>query len=378
MKIDVFGVERWMDLYENHCRYNLAETCVESLTVTQLLALAGKSEQQLLADLLPMKLTYGAITGSVNLRTQVAKLYARQTKDNVVITHGAIGANSLIYETIVEPGDHVIAVLPTYQQHQAIPKSYGAKVDLLRLRPENNFLPDLNELKQLITPKTKLIALNNPNNPSGSLMDKALLLEIINIAKTSDAYILCDEVYRGLDGHGNGFTTSIVDLYEKGISTGSMSKAYSLAGLRLGWIVSNIPSLLESVVTHRDYNTISVGMLDDYFATLALSIVDKILARNHHITRNNRQILDQWVQNEPSISYIKPQSGTTALLKFDFDLPSWDFCVQLLQETGVMLCPGSVLEMEGFVRIGYANNPEVLKQGLSHMSTFLADLRAKK
>lgn len=377
MKIDVFGVERWMDIYENHCQYNLAETCVESLTLTQLMALASKTDQQLLADLMPLKLTYGAITGSVRLRTLVAKLYEKQNKDHVIITHGAIGANALIYETLVEPGDHVIAVLPTYQQHQSIPKSYGAKVDLLRLRPENDFLPDLNELKQLITPKTKLIALNNPNNPSGSLMDEAFLNQIIEIAKSVDAYILCDEVYRGLDEEGNGFTASIADLYEKGISTGSMSKAYSLAGLRLGWIVSNLPSLLEAVITHRDYNTISVGMLDDYFAALALESVDKLLARNHSITRSNRQILDAWVQNEPSISYVKPKSGTTALLKYAFDMPSWDFCVQLLEQTGVMLCPGSVLEMEGFVRIGYANNPQVLKQGLSKMSEFLSALRAK-
>ncbi|WP_392566238.1 aminotransferase [Utexia brackfieldae] len=378
MKIDVFGVERWMDIYENHCQYNLAETCVESLTITQLMALTNKTEQQLLADLMPLKLTYGAITGSVRLRTNVAKLYEKQDKDNVLITHGAIGANALIYETLVEPGDHVIAVLPTYQQHQSIPKSYGAKVDLLRLRPENQFLPDLNELKQLITPKTKLIALNNPNNPSGSLMDKAFLNQIIEIAKSIDAYILCDEVYRGLDEEGNGFTASIVDLYEKGISTGSMSKAYSLAGLRLGWIVSNIPSLIEAVITHRDYNTISVGMLDDYFAALALEAIDKLLERNHHITRSNRQILDEWVNNEPAISYVKPKSGTTALLKYAFDMPSWDFCVQLLEQTGVMLCPGSVLEMEGFVRIGYANNPQVLKQGLRKMSEFLRTLSEKQ
>ena len=377
MEIEVFGVERWMDLYENECKYNLAETCVESLTFAQLLDISGKTEQQLLADLMPMKLTYGAIIGSEALRKNIAKLYSEQTQDNVLITHGAIGANALVHETLVFPDDHVIAVSPTYQQHQSIPKSYGANVSLLELRPENNFLPDINELKALMTSRTRLIILNNPNNPSGSLMDKSLMSDIIAIANAYGAYILCDEVYRGLDEQGNGFTESIADLYEKGISTGSMSKAYSLAGLRLGWIVCHDKQLLDAMVKHRDYNTISVGMLDDYFATLALDNVDKILERNHKITRNNRQILDEWVQNEPSISYVKPQSGTTALLKFDFDMPSWDFCVQLLEKTGVMLCPGSVLNMEGFVRIGYANNSQVLTQGLSKMSAFLADLRAK-
>lgn len=377
VKIEEFGVERWMDLYELKCTHNLAETCVESLTFAQLLDLVGKSGQQVMDELLKIKLTYGAINGSETLRANIAKLYEKQGRDNVLITHGAIGANSLIYETLVEPGDHVIAVLPTYQQHQSIPKSYGAKVDLLKLREENLFLPDLDELRSLVTPDTKLVALNNPNNPSGSLMDREFLERLIGIVEPTGAWILCDEVYRGLDGEGRGFSASVADIYEKGISTGSMSKVYSLAGLRLGWIVSNLPELLKAVVTHRDYNTISVGILDDYFAAMALGSVDSILERSHKVTRENRAILDEWVRNEPSISYVKPRSGTTALLKYDFDMPSWDFCVRLIEETGVMLCPGGVLQMEGYLRIGYANNRDVLIQGLDKMTGFLKKLRGE-
>ena len=373
MKIDEFGVERWMDLYENRCEWNLAETCVASMTLEELVTLAGKADFD--KELRAMRLTYGAINGSERLRTVIAALFERQHPDNVLVTHGAIGANALIYQTLVEQGDHVIAVLPTYQQHQAIPKSLGAKVDLLRLREENAFLPDLDELRGMITPQTKLIALNNPNNPTGSLMDRDFLLRIVELAKECGAYILCDEVYRGLDGQGNGFTTSIADIYEKGISTGSMSKAYSLAGLRLGWIVTGLPDLLRAVLTHRDYNTISVGMLDDYFSALALENVGKVLERSHHITRTNRAILDAWVHGEPSICYLPPKSGTTALLKYDFSMSSWDFCVRLLEETGVMLCPGSVLEMEGYLRIGYANHETILREGLQRMSGFLKKLR---
>lgn len=234
MKIREFGVERWMDLYENRCELNLAETCVESLTVGELLRIAGK-EDALLDEILPMKLTYGAIDGSDRLRANVASLYDTQRVPNILITHGAISANALIYETLVEPGDHVISVLPTYQQHYSIPESYGANVDILRLREENGFLPDLDELKRLVTAKTRVIAINNPNNPTGSLMDRAFLERLADIARSCGAYVLNDEVYRGTDQHGNGFTASIADLYEQGISTGSMSKTWSLAGLRVGW-----------------------------------------------------------------------------------------------------------------------------------------------
>ena len=369
MRIEPFGVEIWMNRHETRCTYNLAETCVESLTVAELLDLAGRGDE-VMADLRAMKLTYGAIEGSDRLRGLIAGLYERQAIGNVLVTHGAIGANALVYETLVEPGDRVIAVHPTYQQHHAIPASFGADLVLLPLREAHGFLPDLAELDRLASPGTKLIVLNNPNNPTGALMDRDSLGEVAAIARRCGAWVLCDEVYRGIDQVGEGTTASIADIYEKGISTGSMSKAFSLAGLRLGWIVAP-PSLLEAASIHRDYTTISVGMLDDYFAALALAHRDKLLDRNRRLVRRNLGILDAWVQAEPTISYVKPQSGTTALLRYDLDLSSEALCAQLLDETGVLLMPGSALGMEGTLRIGYANGSGVLRQGLAEVSGFL-------
>ncbi len=373
MKIRDFGVEIWMNRYENHCEWNLAETCVESLTVAELLEMAGKTDM-ILAELLPLKLTYGAIEGSERLRGLIASLYAKQAIENVVTTHGAIGANALVHETLVEPGDRVISVLPTYQQHYSIPESYGADTQILRLTEATGFLPDLQELQRLAIRGTKLIAINNPNNPTGALMDRAYLERIVEIARACGAWILCDEVYRGTDQEGSGLTASIADLYEKGISTGSMSKTFSLAGLRLGWIVAS-PELIRAVSVHRDYNTISVGMLDDHFAAIALENKDKILARSQKITRTNLAILSDWVDAEPLISWIKPQSGTTALLKYDLPMTSEVFCLQLLQRTGVMFTPGSAMDMEGYLRIGYANNEAVLREGLRRVSAFLREQR---
>ena len=207
-------------------------------------------------------------------------------------------------------------------------------------------------------------------------MDESLLREIVDMARGAGAWILCDEVYRGTDQQGDGSTVSIADLYERGIASGSMSKAFSLAGLRLGWIAAPAEAI-EQVSIHRDYNTISVGMIDDHFACLALAASDAIIERSRRITRENLAILDAWVTAEPSISWVKPRAGTTALLKYDFDLSSRDFCVELLRETGVMLTPGSALDMEGWLRIGYANNPQVLRDGLPRLSNFLASLAAR-
>ncbi|MEP0961053.1 MAG: aminotransferase [Roseobacter sp.] len=375
MKIKPFGVEIWMNEFENQCEFNLAETCVASLTIEELLELSGKNDN-VMSDLLPMKMTYGAIQGSDRLRDAIGSMYSKQARDNIVVTHGAIGANALVHETLVEPGDHVISVRPTYQQHYSIPESYGADVEILHLRRENGFLPDLAELRSMVRPETKLIVLNNPNNPTGALMEADALDAFVAIARDCGAYVLCDEVYRGTNQTGDGFAPAMADIYEKGISVAGMSKTFSLAGLRLGWIVGPL-DVLEAVSIHRDYNTISVSMLDDYFAAMALEAKDKILARSQQITRGNLAILDDWVAAEPTISYVKPKSGTTALLKYDFDMSSRDFCIQLLQQTGVMLTPGSVMHMEGWLRIGYANDPETLRTGLSKISSFIAGLAAK-
>jgi aspartate/methionine/tyrosine aminotransferase len=372
VKIREFGVETWMNHHETQCRLNLAETCVESLTVAELLALCGRPNA-VLDELLPMKLTYGAIEGSRRLRAAIAALYDRQSPENVLVTHGAIGANALVHRTLVEPGDRVVSVKPTYQQHYSIPESLGAEVAILPLRAENGFLPDPDELDRLADDRTRLIVLNNPNNPTGALMDRGRLEAIVAIAARRSAWLLCDEVYRGLDQEGDGVTASVADLYERGISTGSMSKAFSLAGLRLGWIAGP-EDLLRSVTVHRDYDTISVGMIDDFLAALALENSGALLARSRAITRENLALLSDWVEGEPSISWVRPRSGTTALLRYAQDIPSEAFCTRLLERTGVLLVPGAVMDMEGHLRIGYANAPDILRAGLSELSGFLAAL----
>lgn len=373
MRIEAFGVEQWMDAHENHCEFNLAETCVDSLHVHELLALAGRSDT-ILDELRAIKLTYGAIEGSERLRQQVARLYGAQGPQNVTITHGAAGGNALVYETLVNAGDHVISLVPNYQQHTAIPASYGAEVELLHLREADGWLPDLDRLRALLRPDTKAVVFSNPNNPTGSLMDRAMLEALVRIVEPTGAWIVSDEVYRGVDHDGPGFTASIADLYARGISTGSMSKAYSLAGLRLGWITAPV-HFLHEVTIHRHYNTISVGVLDDLFASMALEHRDAILARNRALLRENLALLDAWVQAEPGLHYVKPRSGTTALVHYDQAMPAVALCLTLLAEAGVLFVPGSVMGMEHHVRVGYANATRNLREGLPRVSAVLRALR---
>jgi aspartate/methionine/tyrosine aminotransferase len=369
MQIEPFKVEIWMNEWETQCTYNLAETCVASITVEELLALSGGSADDL-SGLLQMKLTYGDIEGSPRLRTAIANLYANRCIEDITVTHGTIAANMLVHKAIVEPGDHVLSIVPTYQQHYSIPKSIQADVTTLALREEDGFLPNLEALKASVKPNTKLIAFTNPNNPTGALIERPMLEDMVDIADSVGAYLLCDEVYRGTAQVGDGMSPSIVDLYAKGISTAGMSKVFSLAGLRVGWVIAP-QEVREQVLIHRDYDTISVGMINDHFAAIALEHADKVLARSHEITRGNLALLEAWIAKEPKVSWVKPRAGTTAMLKLNIPVTAREFCIDLVTKTGVMLTPGDAFDMEGYARIGFANDTQTLTEGLAALSEYL-------
>ena len=371
MKIETFGVEEWMNCWEESATWNIAETCVESLTVSELLEMTGEVSSQI-DVFLGKKLTYGHIFGAPELLNGIAALYHRQKAENILPAHGGIGANQLALQTLIEPGDEVIVVLPTYQQLQSLPAALGATVVPYRLRPEEGFLPVLSELSALITQKTRALIINNPNNPTGAHMDEAFLKEIVALCRHADIWLYCDEVYRGLEHEGSFKTPSVVDLYEKAVATSSFSKVFSLAGLRLGWIVAG-EDFIEKCKKWRDYGTISCGVVDEWLGTLAINQKDKILTRNLELLKRNAVILDDWMAQQNALSYVKPRAGTTAFLKLENSrIQTETFCVELLQKTGAFLTPGSRFPgWEGWLRIGYAPQTEVLKMGLSKLETML-------
>ena len=262
MRIARFEIEEWMNQYSESAKYDLTTTCIKPLSLGELIG-------RIPYDIQDIPLSSGDITGSERLKTAIKGLYAEQELKNITVTHGAIGANQLIFSSLLDRGDEVVCVVPAYQQHYSIPESMGANVKLFYLKERNNWLPDLNELEKTVTSKTKLLCINNPNNPTGAVIPDWMLAKIVEIAEQRHVWILSDEVYRGLNIYGNPYSKSVVDLYERGISVGSMSKTYSLPGLRVGWICAR-EDLINEVNHQRQYNTISVSILDDYFASIAL------------------------------------------------------------------------------------------------------------
>ncbi|KAJ9142274.1 PLP-dependent transferase [Coniochaeta hoffmannii] len=327
VKIEPFQVEQWMDRYETTPGViNTAETCVASVSIDELIALSSDKKAKLLNFSLP--LTYGAIRGSDQLRQRVADLVSKGAStplpaENVLITQGAIGANFLLLYTLIGPGDHVVCVHPTYEQLYAVPGHLGAEVSLWKLKAENGYVPDVSELESLVRSNTKLIVLNNPNNPTGSVIPRGVLEQIVSFAQARDITIMSDEVYAPLFhslAPSEQPPPSILSLgYTKTVATGSMSKAFSLAGIRLGWIASRDSSLIEAVASARDYTTISVSQLDDQVASYALSpaVLPSLVERNLGIARTNLELLDGFVRRYGSVcSWVKPKAGTTALVQF--------------------------------------------------------------
>ena len=231
----------------------------------------------------------------------------------------------------------------------------------------NGFLPEFPE------EVPDLIYLCFPNNPTGSLIPEDMMKEIVEIARSSGAYILCDEVYAGVSIEGAA-CPSIADLYEKGIATGSMSKAFSLAGLRLGWLATKSQEALRQFKRVRDYDLVSCGLFDEETAALALRHKEKILERNRAILRENLPILDAWVKEEPRTSYVRPRAGTMALVYYDLDIDSNIFSQRMFKETGAFAVPGTCFEERRALRIGYGHDGEALKEGLSVVSSFMRKL----
>ncbi|MEM1551719.1 MAG: aminotransferase class I/II-fold pyridoxal phosphate-dependent enzyme [Candidatus Bathyarchaeia archaeon] len=374
MKVDKFLVERFIGSYEHEVELNLAETCVNPFTLGEFLTLMGR--EKFFEEFEGTQLTYGFVDGSPELREGIARLYKRMKPENILISGGAIGANFLVFYTLVEPGDTVISIFPAYQQLYSVAKSFGANVKFLKLREEDHWLPNINELSELVDEKTKLIVLINPHNPTGALFDDKFLKEICSVAEDAGAYLLCDEAYRGLYINPDDYVPSVADLSDNAIATGSFSKAFSLTGLRLGWIAAS-EEIIEECKLHKDYTTISNGLIDDALATLAVKNVNKIFKRNLEIIRTNYEILSRWIEDEPLINWIPPRAGSIAFLRYSLKMPSEALCLRLIKEKGTLLVPGSCFEMEGYLRIGYGCKTETLKEGLSRFKDFLNSYRKK-
>lgn len=368
MHIATIGVEDWLNVWEKSATYDIAQSTISSMTMGEILALDDEQGATFYDRLNNEKMNYGWIEGSPDFKAEVAKLYRSVDPDNILQTNGATGANLLALMALVEPGDHVIAEYPTYQPLYEIPRTLGAEVEYWHIRQENDWNPDIEELRALVRADTKLICINNASNPLGTVLSADMLAQIVEIAESVGAYVLSDEVYLPLQDTEE--FVSMADLYDKAVVTNSLSKTYSVPGARIGWTVSNA-QLADRFRVYRDYTMICDGVFNDALAVHVLRNRDKVLDRNRAIVLNNLAITQEWVDSEPRVSWVPPKAVSTSFIQLDIPIDDEQFCKDLLRDQGVLLVPGNRFELPRGARLGYCAAEPTLREGLKRLSVAL-------
>lgn len=369
MYIDSFKLEDWLSIKHENIQYDIAQTSEDAISLRTLLEIAEISPEEFQNKILDTTLNYGYPLGNPNLRRKIARLYKNIEKDNIVTTHGAIGANHIVIQSLLGSGDHVITIMPAYQQLYSIPESTGAEVSRYFLFHGDNYELKVQDLEKFINPNTKAIFINNPNNPTGQLFDNNILYELVELAKKYDLYIISDEAYRPLN-QGEVYSESLADLYEKGVSISTLSKICSIPGVRIGWFATRDNELRDHAIRHREYSTVSCSIIDEYISDIALGVVDKIIKRNVELVSKNLQTLDEIINRCEGLRYVRPGGGTTALIHFDLNLDSFTLAMELLKDVGVYVVPGDTFEIPNSFRVGTTVNPETFKTAMLRIEEY--------
>jgi aspartate/methionine/tyrosine aminotransferase len=366
MNFEIFELERNQSLFENEVDYNLSESGVHPLKLSEILT---RDEQD---ELLNTNLFYGYTNGTPQLRQRVADVYGSSiTIKNVLITSGSAEANFLAVMTQLEPGDEIVYMVPNYLQIYHLARSFGIKVINLPIRQDLGWQWDLDELRSVITPKTKMIAVCNPNNPTGALMSDDVMDGVIEIAQEADCWLLSDEVYRGAELDGVE-CRSFAGATDKTIVNAGLSKAYSLPGLRLGWSVGS-EEYINRAWSFHDFTVINVAYLSDWVASRILEYDrrKKILNRTKDHLNHNLNMLCDWAEHVPALTITRPKAAAITFAKMNIPMSSEEFVFTLRDNYSVLLTAGKWHGMEGFVRFGYGTPADYVQSGLDRIKTFL-------
>jgi aspartate/methionine/tyrosine aminotransferase len=370
MEIETFELERSQSIWENRVKYNLTESGVHPYNLKELL----KDDE--IDELLSIRLGYGQTNGSIELRQAICKLYPNSEIDNVLVTNGSAEANFLGIWSNLGSDDEVVIMLPNYMQIWGIARSFGVTIKPFYLKEHLNWQPDLKELRTLMSTKTKMIIVCNPNNPTGSVLSKEAMEEIISLAKANNAWIYADEIYRGAELEGDEIQ-SFWGLYEKIIIACGLSKSYALPGLRIGWLMAPKP-IIEKAWSYHDYTSIATGVLSNHIATLALKpdMREKILNRNRRMLRENLSTLENWLlKHKEMFHYIPPKAGGIVFLRYNLPINSTKLTTRLREEKSCFIVAGDCFGMDNYIRIGIGSEKEYFLAGLTLFSELIEELK---
>ena len=376
MNYETFELERWMTRWELEVSHDICESGIKPFSLEEVLSLLPEERaSQLEETIRTVPLGYSEARGTIELRTALSQTYTDTSPEEIFVTTGAIEANFLLFNVLVQPGDHVIVVDPAYQQLQSVPRALGAEVELLSVVHDDGYHYDLDQLRAMVRPTTRLIVVNTPHNPTGAMLSDAQIDELIEIARENDSWILSDEAYRWIEHPGGEkIPAPIRGRYEKGSSVGTGSKPFGVPGLRIGWFAAPA-DIAQAAWSVRDYVSLSPGKLSDIITTSIVEHRDALLARNAAIIGENLRTANAWFADHSDlVAWIPPRAGLLAMMSYTADIDSTTLGNRLAGEAGVMLAPGDAFGMPGRLRIGIGQDPTIFREGLERTSDFLKKL----
>jgi len=369
-----FEMERFMSKFEQEVDYNLSESGVHPILLSELL----DDDLEATHDLLTTDLNYPHVNGIPELRHNIAEMYQGAGSENVLVTVGAIEANYISVRTLLSPGDEILVMVPNYMQIWGIAKNHQYSLKTFPLVEEKGWAPNLDALRDAVSSQTKLIAVCNPNNPTGRALTLDEIDAIIQIADKVGAWILADEVYSGAERLTDERSPSFYGRYDKVVATGSMSKAYGMPGLRIGWLVGP-PDTVDEIWARHEYVTISATMLSNKLAARALSpeIRPRILRRTRSYIRKGYPILKNWMDQHPDTFTLRPpDAAAIAFIRYHLDINSTKFTERLRQEKSVLIVPGDHFGLDHFVRVSFGLPEEYLVPALDRIQALIMELKS--
>jgi len=363
MKFPSFDLERIQSIYENSVEINLTESGIEPLSLKELM------NPKELEELLNLPLGYGYTQGTPLLRQRISNLYEGADENNVLVTSGSSEAIFLSTVLTVSKGDRVVMMTPNYLSFNGVAEALGADIDYVPLLKKDKWEWDLDCLDEVVSNKTKVISICNPNNPTGSVLNLEQMLKIVEIAGRVGAYLLVDEVYIGAE-LGSKPTKSFLGMYEKTIITSGLSKSYAHPGLRIGWIVSD-KRFVEEAWGVKDYTTIASSSLSQHIATKVLEpeTISKLRSRTKVLLNKNLETFSKWVLPYSNyLSFLKPEAGGFVFVEYDMDINSTDLVHDLRKNEGVFIVPGDSFGMDRYFRIGLGHESIGFSKGLDLLS----------
>jgi len=367
-----FAMERMMSKWENVVEYNLSESGVHPTTTRELV-----NDPVVVEELLNTELNYAQANGVIELREHIAALYPGATADNVLVTVGCAEANFVTFQTLLAPGDEMAMMLPNYMQIWGIAHNFGVRVRAFHLKEDRGWAPDLDELNDVISGRTKLIAVCNPDNPTGYILTEAEMDAIVDAAGRVGAWLLTDEVYSGAERVTDIETPSFWGRYDRVLAMGSLSKAYGLPGLRIGWVVGPT-DVVDEIWARHEYITITATMLANRLAAVALSpqVRSRLIQRTRDYIRGGFPILDRWLKSHEGIfTLVPPQAAAIAFTRYHLDVNSTELVERLIHEKSVFIVPGDQFGLDHHVRISFGLPPDYLQAGLDRIHELIVELQ---